>query len=361
MSVRWWALLLTVFIYSNLWANDKYALVIGNGNYTHADHLPNPVNDSKAVASQLKALGFDVVQGVDMTKSGMGKILRKFSDKLRKNTDGVAVFFYAGHGIQKDGINYLIPVNADIKNDYEVRDASVNLQWILEALNESAPRLTIALVDACRDNPFEKRIRGVTRNIHYRGSGLAAMHDIRGTILSYATEPGSTAVDGYGDHSPYTSGLLNYLKVPELSVQDMLNEVGLAVMTSTHGDQKPWYASSPIARFCFGGCRQQQVARARLGTAGRPASGRTALFIRKAMANRDISTIRKLAILDTRQDKMLRHLFKSYSRFKVSTTVTRSMRGRLTVDITEATNVRGNRVIPAKNWKTFTLMLRTKR
>ena len=207
------AALMLVVLSSNAFAVNKLALVIGNSRYQHAEHLPIPANDARAISKQLTTLGFKTIEGIDVSKGEMKALLRRFSKKLTPDT--VALFYYAGHGIQRDGKNYLIPVNADIKEAYELEDAGMDLNIVLQAFGEVKPKLAIAFIDACRDNPFEKRYKRTTRALQQRGAGLADVRDrAGGTILSYATEPGKTAIDGYGEHSPYTEALLKYMKVP---------------------------------------------------------------------------------------------------------------------------------------------------
>lgn len=359
------SILLLILLSTPGLANNKAALVIGNGHYKYADNLPNPENDANAIAQKLKKLGFRVVQGTNLSKSGMDRLIQKFTTQL--NTDTIALFYYAGHGIQKDGKNFLIPVNADINQSYQIEYASIELSMILAAVNEANPKLSIALIDACRDNPFEKRIQGKTRGVAFRGNGLAPMENVRGTILSYATEPGSTAVDGYGEHSPYTAALLEYLQVPGLTVQEMLNETGLAVMSATNGEQKPWFASSPIAKFCFSDCNPQPST-AHLSNTAQSASKNLDKIakIKQAMEMGDLDTLRKLAVLNEKQEALLQNIFGAYAKLSVSTWVpTRSIQtgpkgvdqDGVTVNIIEAMNHKGNRVIPSEKWNYITLKL----
>jgi len=352
-------LLFLLIVSFNTNATNKVALVIGNSQYQHAEHLPVPANDAQAVAKQLRKLGFKTIEGIDVTKGEMKSLLRRFSKKLTNET--VALFYYAGHGIQRDGKNYLIPINADIKKAYELEDAGMDLRIVLQAFNEVKPRLAIALIDACRDNPFEKNYQDLTRGIKLHGSGLADMRQSAGgTILSYATEPGKTAIDGYGKHSPYTAALLKYINVPGLSVHDMLNEVGLDVLKATDQEQKPWVASSPVGRFCFAGCENQipQLAKVNQRT--------TADSLKLAMQTGDLPKIEQLVYLNKQQNTFLQRLFSSYTSFsvKISTTKrTRSTQGRYrspkaSVKILEAVNHKGNRVIPSKKWNTISLTFR---
>ena len=343
-------------------AASKIALIIGNSKYQYAEHLPIPANDAKAVSNQLRTLGFETVEGIDVSKGEMKALLRRFSDKLELNS--VALFYYAGHGIQRDGKNFLIPVNADIKKAYELEDAGMDLNIVLEAFNEVKPKLAIALIDACRDNPFEKRYKATTRGLRQQGAGLADVRDhAGGTILSYATEPGKTAIDGYGEHSPYTAALLKYMKVPGLSVHDMLNEVGLEVLRTTNEDQQPWVASSPVARFCFAGCNASTTPT--LAIKKSKATGKH-MALKVALQSSNFKDLKKLVFMSKKQKAFLQRLFTTYASLAVdvsSATKTRSTKGgkrnpEVIVTITEAINKRGNRVIPSTQWNSISFSYR---
>ena len=344
-------------------AESKIALVIGNGKYQHAENLPIPANDARAISKQLQQLGFTTIEGIDVTKGEMKSLLRRFSKKL--TTDTIALFYYAGHGIQREGKNYLIPVNADIKKAYELEDAGLDLNTVLQAFNQYLPKLSIALIDACRDNPFEKHYTAASRGYQQKSIGLADLRDSAGgTILSYATEPGKTAVDGYGEHSPYTSALLKYIKVPGLSVHDMLNEVGLEVLRSTNKDQKPWLASSPVSRFCFSGC-DLPASTLKIST-NTPVSQSVAL--KQAIQTADFESLRKLVVLSKKQHDFMQRLFATYPSMSVSVTNENSTRSthtnrnsrdqKVSIVIKEAKNHKGNRVIPTDAWRSLSFSYR---
>ncbi len=337
-------------------AADRVALVVGNSRYQQVEFLPNPLNDARAVARKLATLGFDVIEYHDQTREQMQSALRRFSEKLGPNS--IALFFYAGHGIQHDGANYLIPVDADISKAYEIEYRAFNLGMVLSAINERRPMLGIVMLDACRDNPFEQKIRGVSRAVGVRGNGLAVIKNTRGTILSYATEPGSVATDGSGRHSPYTEAMLKYLDRPGLSIQEMLNEVGLEVMRLTHGIQKPWFSSSPVPRFCLAGCEAGAHPAAVAESPDLPGSGSSAIGvtvaerIRLAIAAQDMEQLAKLAYLEPEQQTRLRELFDLYPRIAVGPAIpSAGEEDVLTFELVEAVNRGGNRVLPSPEWK----------
>ena len=326
----------------------KIALVIGNSHYKNIETLRNPSNDAELVAKQLKKLGFKVILGRDTSFDSMKNLLRDFARQINK--DSIALFYYAGHGIQHQGSNYLIPIDADIKKAYEIEYFSVDLNMIVSALDEASPLLSVAFVDACRNNPFKKR--GLFRNgLNQHAGGLAAVNSRAGSILSFATEPGNTAVDGTGKHSPYSMALAKKLVEPGLTVQEMLNAVGLAVLNATDGKQKPWYSSSPVAKFCFAGCN------------GLTHSTSVADALQSAIQEANIGKVKQLAVINRQQETMLNALFKNYISFKtqsLSTSKSANNTSKVTIHITEAVNRFGNRVIPSEQWAFVEFSLQSK-
>jgi len=358
-----------VLLFGNCWATERQALVIGNGNYEGKASLANAINDARAVANQLSELGFKVSEHYDLKLGDMRKVIEAFSRQL--NPGSIAAFFYAGHGIQHHGANYLIPVDAKISHSYEIGYHTINLSMALSAFTEAEPILVVAMLDACRNNPYEQAIKGKSRTMTFKGTGLAAIEDIQGTIISYATEPGKVAIDGTGSHSPYTQALLKHLNTPNLSVQDMLNRVGLEVMSHTHGGQKPWFSSSPVPRFCFAGCSVQMAT-----PIGAPLAepdetrGVRDIFsiegsqierVRLALVSRDLAGLKKLADLDREQEAFLRQLFDTYLKLAVElekpVPQQTAATSPLSFRITEAINRAGNRVIPSPSWNHVSLQL----
>ena len=358
-----------VLLFGNCWATERQALVIGNGNYQGKASLANAINDARAVADQLSKLGFEVSAHYDLKLGEMRKAIENFSRQL--NPGSIVAFFYAGHGIQYHGANYLIPVDANISHSYEIDYHTFNLSMALSALTEAEPILVVALLDACRNNPYEQAIKERSRAMAFKGSGLAAIEDIQGTIISYATEPGKVATDGTDSHSPYTQALLKHLDTPNLSVQDMLNRVGLEVMSRTHGGQKPWFSSSPVPQFCFAGCSVQMATSIGAplaepaATRGLPnifsIEGSQIERVRLALVSHDLDSLKKLADLDQEQEVFLRQLFDTYPKLAVELEKPVSQQAAanslLSFRITEAINRAGNRVIPSPSWNHVSLQL----
>lgn len=219
----------------------RLALVIGNGGYQHVPPLTNPPNDARLTAETLKTLGFRLVGDAALLNAdhaAMERAIRDFGKRLRAGAIGL--FYYAGHGVQIEGENYLVPVGADVEDAADVKYELVNVGYVLDEMKNADNRLNIVILDACRNNPFGGRgLRALSR-------GLAQMQAPAGTLISYATQPGNTASDGGGRNSPFTKALTAAMMKPGLGVFDTFNEVGLTVKAATGGQQQPWLASSPI-------------------------------------------------------------------------------------------------------------------
>jgi uncharacterized caspase-like protein len=209
----------------------KAALVIGNGNYL-TSILANPENDAKAMSAVLKKIGFEVFEYENLNQSQMKKAIDDFGLKL-KNVD-VGLFFYAGHGIQSKGYNYLIPVDASLESEAQVEYDCVQADRILAFMEESDAKVKIMILDACRNNPFE---RSWTRAAS--GKGLATMDAPIGTIIGYATAPGHTASDGSGKNGLYTSALLESIVVPGISISQLFQNVARIVAQKSDKQQIP--------------------------------------------------------------------------------------------------------------------------
>jgi len=212
----------------------RYALVIGNGAYREVP-LRNPVNDARAMARALRELGFSVLAHEDASKRTMEMAILEFGRQLAGG--GVGLFYYAGHGLQVRGRNYLVPVDAEIDSEATVRIDAVDVDLLLEQMNEAKNRVNVVVLDACRNNPFERRLRGASR-------GLAAVDAARGTMIAYATAPGSVAADGEGANGLYTEELLQALRVPGLKVEEVFKRVRVGVTNRSKGAQTPWESSS---------------------------------------------------------------------------------------------------------------------
>lgn len=243
-------LVLTLTLHAAYAAADKrVALVIGNGAYKNAVQLSNPAIDADAIAQALKTLGFDVVRGLDLDHNGMRGAVREFSGEL-EGAD-VALFFYAGHGMQVFGENYLIPVDADLEQESDLDFSAMRVDLVLRQM-EREPRIKIAILDACRDNPFEKQLAhsmGNARSTKGLSRGLAKMSPAGGTLLAFATDPGDIALDGEGKHSPFTAALLRHLQTPGLEIGVMMTRVRGDVFRETKERQRPWTNTSLTGEF----------------------------------------------------------------------------------------------------------------
>jgi uncharacterized caspase-like protein len=235
-------ILFNIITFTHASETTRTALVIGNSDYQIMP-LENPENDAEDLANKLKGLGFDVLFAKNQTKPEMRELIREFKNKLKQN-GGVGLFFYAGHGVQIDGKNYLIPVDFSASSAYEVPDESVPADWITGAMEEAGNSLNIVILDACRDNPFPRKTRSGVR-------GLARMESASGTIIAYSTSPGDVAADGNGRNSPYTENLLKYIDKPGLTIEQVFKRVRVGVENSTGGKQLPWETSSLRGDFYF--------------------------------------------------------------------------------------------------------------
>jgi uncharacterized caspase-like protein len=220
-------------------ADRRVAFVVGNGAYKNVAQLPNPPIDAKAMASVLRNVGFDVVEGTNLTRDKMTEKLLDFGKKAQ-GAD-VAVFFYAGHGIAISGTNYLLPVDADIKSEMDVKlGAAINIDLTLDQTMGDA-KVKLVFLDACRDNPFAAKIKSnATRSVSVQ-SGLAEMKSGEGTLIAFATGPGQTALDGQeGTNSPFTRALIAHITQPGLEIQQAMTEVRAQVNEETSKGQLPW-------------------------------------------------------------------------------------------------------------------------
>ena len=212
----------------------RLALVIGNSAYRESP-LRNPVNDVRAMAQRFRELGFTVLAHENATKKTMEAAIIEFGRRLAEG--GVGAFYYAGHGLQVRGRNYLVPVDAEIDDEASTRVAAVDVELLLEQMAEAKNRVNMVILDACRNNPFERRMRGASR-------GLAAVDAARGTLVAYATAPGSVAADGDGANGLYTEELLQALREPGLKVEEVFKRVRINVARRSKGAQTPWESSS---------------------------------------------------------------------------------------------------------------------
>jgi peptidoglycan hydrolase-like protein with peptidoglycan-binding domain len=221
----------------------RIALVIGNGAYGNAaEPLKNPVNDARAMAAALRAAGFEVILRENATRRAFVEALHEFAGKVPPG--GVGLFYYAGHGLQVRGVNYLLPVDVTLANEYDLKYESIDVNDVLDRLEESRARLSLVVLDACRNNPFTRRFRSSAR-------GLAQTDAPRGTVIAYATAPGDTAADGDGDNGVYTSELLKAMAVPGLTLEEVFKRTIDGVAAATASKQTPWVSSSFRGDFYF--------------------------------------------------------------------------------------------------------------
>jgi uncharacterized caspase-like protein len=221
-------------------ADKRVAFVVGNGAYRNVAQLPNPAIDAKAMAKVLRNVGFDVVEGTNLTRDKMTERLLEFGKKA-EGAD-VALFFYAGHGIAINGTNYLLPVDADIKSEMDVKlGSAINVDTTLEQTMGDA-KVKLVFLDACRDNPFAAKIKpnSATRSLSVQ-SGLAEMKSGEGTLIAFATGPGQTALDGeVGTNSPFTRALMANIAQPGVEIQQAMTKVRAQVNEETNKNQLPW-------------------------------------------------------------------------------------------------------------------------
>jgi hypothetical protein len=219
----------------------RTALVIGNASYQD-NPLKNSINDAEAMANALKDVGFDVILLENADLKQIENAIDTFHHQLKAG--GVGLFYYAGHGIQVDGENYLIPVNAKLDVAEDVRYEAIPVGKVLARMEDAANQMNIVILDACRNNPFARKWRSSQR-------GLAPIQSARGALIAFATEPGGVAADGEGENGLYTSFLLKHLKTPNLDVELMFKRVREDLVQATQNKQVPWEYSSLVGDFSF--------------------------------------------------------------------------------------------------------------
>jgi uncharacterized caspase-like protein len=218
--------------YSLLWAQQKYALVIGNGDYTGISKLNNPVNDANDMTAVLQELGFTVDKVVDGSLSQMEGAVTRLKNRLSVSRNSYGFLFYAGHGVQSNGANYLIPVNASIPSENYLRERTLSVQTMLDEINDAGNVLNVVVLDACRDNPFGWNRSG-SRGL------VMVQNQPADSILVYATAAGSTAADGAGRNGLFTGHLLNNLKKPGIEVMEVFRLTMGDVASASNNEQRP--------------------------------------------------------------------------------------------------------------------------
>jgi hypothetical protein len=237
----------------------RVALVIGNANYQNAPQLPNPDHDAQSMAQFLNAAGFEVVEATDLTQNDMIKVVQDFSAKVAAHgPNTVAMIYYAGHGVQLAGENYLVPIDAKVTSPSDLINNSVRLVDLMATLESIPSRMRIVVLDACRNNPFP--------TVDDAGRGLAIVDAPNGSIVGYSTAPGTEALDGNDGHSPYTNAFLHLAHEPNVPIEQLFKRIRLEVNHATSGQQTPWESSSLTSDFTFFG--DTAVAATRAPTSG---------------------------------------------------------------------------------------------
>jgi Caspase domain len=224
----------------------RVALVMGNSHYQNAPELPNPDHDAQSVAEFLNSAGFEVVEATDLTQNDMIKVVQDFSARVTAHgPNTVAMIYYAGHGVQMAGENYLVPIDAKVSSPGDIAGNSLRLVDVMATLERLPSRMRIVMLDACRNNPFPATDDA--------GRGLAIVDAPNGSIVGYSTAPGAEALDGNNGHSPYTNAFLNLARQPNVPIEQLFKRVRLEVNHATSGQQTPWESSSLISDFTFFG------------------------------------------------------------------------------------------------------------
>ncbi len=233
-------------------AAKRVALVVGNASYEHTTALRNPANDARDMAAKLKRLGFDVTTGIDLTEDKFAETLNTYFDKLKGAE--AAVLFYAGHGLQFQNTNYLIPVDARLKNQFQVKGETISLSDIVAQMEAQSP-VNLVFLDACRNNPLTDKLQ---RSLTSRGRNLTLDRGLarvkssaKDTLIAFAAAPGAVASDGKGRNSPFTAALLKHIESPGVEVEVMLKRVTAEVRNATDQGQEPERLSKLTTEFYF--------------------------------------------------------------------------------------------------------------
>ncbi|ESY14098.1 MULTISPECIES: caspase domain-containing protein [unclassified Mesorhizobium] len=227
----------------------RVALVIGNGTYAEAGTLTNPVNDALDIAGKLRSIGFEVIEGNDLGKRELERKIGEFSDALEGA--GVGLFYYAGHGLQVEGRNYIVPVDARLDMPVKLQLEAVPIDEVLDIM-EQQTKVSLVFLDACRNNPFARSLsRTATTRSVTALAGLAQFDSTRGSFIAFSTAPGAVAMDGTGRNSPFAAALLRHMAEPGQSINDMMIAVRRDVVSETREGQRPWEQGSLLERFEF--------------------------------------------------------------------------------------------------------------
>lgn len=227
--------------------SERIALVIGNNDYFFADPLKNPINDARAIAATLTQLSFKVTQLENANLTVMRDAIANFNRKLSASNQGIGLFYFAGHGVKSgSGLNYLIPIDFQLNSKTDLPEYAIDAETIRKGMEKSNTALNIAILDACRNDPFDN----TTRNLGKKTGGLAEMQ-ARGSLIALATAPGDVASDGARDHGTYTEALLKHMITPGIDIKEMFDLVAADVVAATKNEQRPWYHTSILGKFMF--------------------------------------------------------------------------------------------------------------
>jgi len=229
-------------------AERRVALIVGNSDYEHIAKLKNPKNDAEDLTAKLKTLGFEVFGGTDLDRRNLVSALIQFGRAAE--TADVAMFYYAGHGIQVNEQNYLVPTDAMVEFEAEIDISLVSLTGVMRQL-ERGSKTNLIFLDACRDNPFADKLKSSTRAAVPLGKGLTRVQSNSGTFIAFATQPDAVASDGSGRNSPFSAALLKHIDKKGQSISDLMIEVRKDVLAATNDAQRPWDSSSLIGQFAF--------------------------------------------------------------------------------------------------------------
>lgn len=239
---------------------ERLALVIGNSAYQTAP-LKNPLNDAEDMTATLKKMGFKVILKKNADQRTMEDTIRYFGRQLRNG--GIGLFYFAGHGMQVDGRNYLIPIDTQIESEADVKYGAVDAGLVLGKMEDAQNQLNLVILDACRNNPFSRNFRSTNR-------GLARMDAPKGSLIAYSTAPGEVAADGPERNGIFTKHLIRHMMTPELPIELLLKRVRRDVVSETSGRQIPWESSSLMGDFYFNPEKKSQVASSELDTKDKP-------------------------------------------------------------------------------------------
>jgi hypothetical protein len=224
----------------------RIALVIGNNAYDSLERLKNPVSDAKLMTRTLRDLGFDVVERTDADEKTMKRAMQEFGRRIAEaGRDTVSLFYYAGHGLEVNGVNYLVPIKARIQREGDVEIEAVDAGLVLRQMEDAGSRVNFVILDACRNNPLSRGWRSKTQG------GLAGMEAPMGSLIAFATSPKSVSMDGEGENSPYTQALAKAIQEPGLAAEAVFRQVRVRVLEVTREQQRPWESTSLTGAFYF--------------------------------------------------------------------------------------------------------------